>query len=190
MPDYQRGKIYKITSGDTTYIGSTCEQTLAKRLAGHVQGYKCWKNGKQNFISSYLLIETEEYEITLIELYPCDSRDELRSRERFHIETNDCVNKNIPGRSHKEYIQSYYKENIEKIKEKVKIYANDNKDTIKENQKVYREDNRDKKREYYKAWLEANSIKKKDKDKEYYQANRDKILEKKATKLLQSRNTL
>lgn len=116
MPDYSRGKIYKITSGDLTYIGSTTEPTLARRLADHVSCYKRWKAGKQHFTTSCLLIETGQYEITLVELCPCNSKDELTARERFHIETNVCVNKIIPGRTNKEY----WAENPERYKEKQK----------------------------------------------------------------------
>jgi predicted GIY-YIG superfamily endonuclease len=50
MPkDYSRGKIYKIVCNITNkiYIGSTCEPTLARRLAWHVQDFKKWKNGKK-----------------------------------------------------------------------------------------------------------------------------------------------
>ena len=35
MPDYSKGKIYKIVCNVTglVYVGSTCEPTLARRLA-------------------------------------------------------------------------------------------------------------------------------------------------------------
>lgn len=116
MPDYSRGKIYKITSGDLTYIGSTTEPTLARRLADHKSSYKKHKEGKRGGCSSFSLIETGQYEITLVELYPCGSKDELTARERFYIETNECVNKIIPGRTSKEY----WAANPEKYKEKQK----------------------------------------------------------------------
>jgi hypothetical protein len=42
MPNYQDGNIYKIVCNitDECYIGSTCEPTVARRLAGHVIDYK------------------------------------------------------------------------------------------------------------------------------------------------------
>ena len=42
MIDYSKGKIYKIVCNNTglIYIGSTCEPTLARRLAKHVGNYK------------------------------------------------------------------------------------------------------------------------------------------------------
>jgi hypothetical protein len=55
MPNYQDGKIYKIICNitDECYIGSTCELTVARRLAGHVIDYKSWKAGKRNKTTSY-----------------------------------------------------------------------------------------------------------------------------------------
>lgn len=41
--------------------------------------------------------------ITLKEKFPCNDNDELHARERFYIDNNDCVNKNIPGRTAEEY---------------------------------------------------------------------------------------
>jgi hypothetical protein len=134
MPDYQRGKIYKITSGDLTYIGSTCEPTLAKRLANHVGGYKSWKAGKQHFTTSFSLIEKGQYEITLVELCPCNSKDELTARERFHIENTVCVNKVHPGRTVKEW----YETNKEVLFEKQKAYRILNRDRENEQQRERR----------------------------------------------------
>jgi hypothetical protein len=88
------------------------------------------------------LIETGQYEITLLELCPCGSKDELRARERFHIENTVCVNKNIPNRTHKEfrtlYPQNqteYRKENREKIKERMNTYNQKNRDKINEKER-------------------------------------------------------
>ena len=147
MPDYQKGKIYKITSGDLVYIGSTCEPTLAKRLSNHVKNYKQWKQGKMRLTTAFNLIDTGNYEITLIELYPCGSKDELTARERFHIETTACVNKVIPTRTHKEYDQNpnriklkhdIYIKNKEEVNQKCKDYYQANKETIIEKKRLYR----------------------------------------------------
>lgn len=163
MPDYQRGKIYKITSGDLTYIGSTTEPTLARRLADHVNSYKRWKAGKRRGCSSYPLIEAGQYEITLIELCPCNTKDELTARERFHIETNICVNKTIPGRTRKEYYQDkpeiidavnqkYRDNHKEELAEKSKQWRKDNPEKMKEQNKKYQQENRDKLNAYNRAY--------------------------------------
>lgn len=104
MPNYQNGKVYKITSGEMTYIGSTTAPTLARRLANHISESK--KTGRKS-TTSFPLIDTGDYQITLIELYPCGSKDELTARERYWIENTVCVNKTIPGRTYQEYHQDY-----------------------------------------------------------------------------------
>ena len=123
MPDYSLGKIYKIICHKTglVYIGSTCEPTLARRLAGHVANYKQYLKGKTNFTTSFNVIENGVYEIVLIESYSCESKDELYKQESFYIENNICVNKNIPSKRTDEQIFNYNKEyrtkNFEYFKE-------------------------------------------------------------------------
>ena len=53
---YLRGKIYRLysPSQDIQYIGSTIDH-LSKRLGGHKAKYKGWKNGKDNYITSFEL---------------------------------------------------------------------------------------------------------------------------------------
>jgi hypothetical protein len=144
MPDYQRSKVYKITSGDLTYIGSTTSLTLSKRLAEHVSDCKRWKKGTRRFTSSFTLIETGQYEITLVELCPCNSKDELTARERYWIENIPCVNKFIPGRTDHEW----YEANKEYLIEKQKVYREANKIDILKKAKEYREANAEKQKTY------------------------------------------
>ena len=61
MNKYQNGKIYKLvnTEGTLTYIGSTT-QSLAKRKSNHHESYKCWKNGKGNFVTAYKIFDDDE----------------------------------------------------------------------------------------------------------------------------------
>ena len=103
MSDYKQGKIYKIvdlTTENNIYVGSTC-QTLEKRLSGHVKDYKCNK-----YVTSYEVLKNGNYEIQLIENYPCDSKYELFKRERYFIETMNCVNQVIPTRTNRERIDA------------------------------------------------------------------------------------
>jgi hypothetical protein len=166
--DYANGKIYKITGGGMTYYGSTT-QPLSKRFYSHKYLKKC---------SSNQIIETGEAVIVLIELFPCKSKEELFSRERYYIENNDCVNKNIPMRTQKEYRI----ENADKIKERSKEYYIDNKERSKqyyidnkEQKKQYRIDNKEQKKQYY---IE-NVDKIKEQKKQYRIENADKIKEQK-----------
>ena len=96
MVNYQLGKNYKIVDQDSNkgYIGSTCEPTLARKLAKHVSDYKQYLKGKGGKISSYIILELDDYDIVLLENYPCNSRDELNVRERYYSQLQPCVNKN------------------------------------------------------------------------------------------------
>ena len=130
MPDYQKGKIYKIVCNITNkiYIGSTCQNRLSYRLNQHVR--------KRN-TSSKEIIEGGNYNIILIENHPCNNKDELCRRERHYIETLECVNKCIPGRTKKEYHETY-------------------KEHYREQSKQYRENNKERTREYNKQHYQKN----------------------------------
>ena len=112
MPNYQLGKIYKIVhyTNNNNYIGSTCEPILARRLAGHVSDYKCYLNNKKKYITSFKVLENSNYNIVLIEEYPCDTKDQLLARERYYIDTLDCVNKNRAGILNELGKINYYKQ--------------------------------------------------------------------------------
>jgi hypothetical protein len=85
---YQNGKIYKIVCNITgkQYIGSTCK-TLSQRLSGHKSDYKRFNEGKSGNTKSFDILKEEDYDIVLIEVYPCNTKDELHKRERHYIET-------------------------------------------------------------------------------------------------------
>ena len=151
--DYHNGKIYVLRSHQTEdiYIGSTTTK-LSKRLYNHKQHFKCWKNGKHNYTSSYELMKYDDCYIELLEKYSCENKMELHRREGQLIREMDCVNKRIPGRTHREWYD-------------------DNKERKKEYNKEWRENNKDKKKEYY----QDNKEKIKEQVKAYTEANKDKI---------------
>lgn len=164
MPDYSRSKVYRITSGDLTYIGSTTELTLARRLSAHVTDYKQWKAGKGHNITSFRVIELGNYEITLLELCPCHSRDELTARERYWVETIPCVNRCVPGRTRAEYKE-------------------DNKEFIIEIQKKYYQEHKEEAKQYREDHKEEHN----EQSKSYYHKNREKILAKRKEKYNESK---
>lgn len=97
MPDYSKGKIYEIKSSyfEKNYIGSTT-QDLKKRLYNHKVEYKKWKENKGRYMSSFEILKYSDYQIQLIENYPCSSRYELEKRETEIIQINNCCNKKLP----------------------------------------------------------------------------------------------
>jgi hypothetical protein len=128
MVNYNLAKLYKIVDNttDAIYIGSTCEPTLARRLAGHVAHYKRYLLGKGHYITSFKILENEDYDIILMADVPCERKDQLHHIESHYIRNNECVNKCIPNRTDKEY----YKDNKEKLNIKKKIYNHYHKETI------------------------------------------------------------
>lgn len=129
MPDYSKGKIYKIYSdiGNKVYVGSTT-YTLSHRLGQHKTASSC---------SSSILFNLYGFENCKIELiidYPCESNDELRIKEEeIRKNTKNCVN------NRKAYSIGYYEENKEKWKAHVKEYASKNKEKISTWHKLYRQ---------------------------------------------------
>ena len=116
MVNYQNGKIYKIedVGGNMCYIGSTTKDFLSKRMAEHRTVYTCYKNGKANNFTVFNIFDkygVENCRIVLIELFPCDTKDELTGRESHYIRTVECVNKMIPDRTRAEYGKKRYEEN-------------------------------------------------------------------------------
>jgi hypothetical protein len=152
--NYKNGKIYKIEShlGDKIYIGSTTKQYLSQRMVAHRNDYKKWKNNKGGCVRVYELFDEYGIDncfITLIEMSPCSTRDELRAKEGFYIRSIACVNKNIAGRSVKEYTE----ENKEKRRQLFEDFHENNPNYSKE----YYEANKEHYAELRNAYKEKHS---------------------------------
>lgn len=188
--EYQNGKVYRIDCLITgeCYIGSTNEKTLALRLSKHVSTYKLWKAGNKNFITSFPIIERGNYQITLIEAYPCNSRDELTAREGHFIRTMECVNKRIAGRTKEEY-RAENKEKIQEIQaeyrathkeEQAKLakeWYEANKELCLQRAHQQRIDHKDVITVQKKEWYEEHKKEISEKGKEKYEANKERIKE-------------
>lgn len=83
-------KIYKIVdnTNDNIYIGITTQKYLCNRLSSHKYDKDCM---------SFEIIKNDDYKIELIE------ETDDKSRERYWIENTECVNKQIPGRTKKQW---------------------------------------------------------------------------------------
>jgi hypothetical protein len=161
MTNYQNGKVYMIEAlngeeGDI-YVGSTAKQYLSQRMTFHRDSYKCWKEGKTSYLTAFGLFDKyglENCSIKLLETCPCNSRDELRGREGFHIRSLVCVNKRIEGRTRAEH----YQDNIEEMKEKSNNYYANNKERVLVRCKEHRESHKEELAKYKNENYEKNKI--------------------------------
>jgi hypothetical protein len=181
MVNYELGKIYKLVCNETgmTYFGSTAQSTLSKRLGQHKSTYEGYKKGMKVSCTSFKILENGNYEIILVEDYPCERKEQLIARERWYIENNECCNKEVPGRTDKEYRE----ENKEKLAEWHKKYWEENKEKLAEINKKWREENKEKLAEKGKKWREENKEKLAEKNKKYWEENKEKLAEKKNEKI-------
>jgi len=118
MSDYSTGKIYKLFvkgAEELCYIGSTVS-TLVQRLYMHRHQAQ---SVTQNKSASYQMFEDgNEVEIKLIENYPCDSKKELETRERYWLEQfPESININTPTRTWKERWEANKEHNLKKHKQ-------------------------------------------------------------------------
>jgi hypothetical protein len=142
MTNYSNGKIYKIECLTTglIYVGSTTKKYLSERLTAHRGNFNSYKKGITTaYMTSFKILENDNYRIDLIEAVNCNSKDELRAREGYHIRTLECVNKKIEGRTDKEY----YLDNKEKLSENAKEYYLENKEKILKRTDDYRKNNKE-----------------------------------------------
>ena len=127
MPDYSKGKIYKILNNidDEVYVGSTIE-TLGRRMGKHRDAMK--KQQQTKLYEHMNELGVENFYIELIENFPCNDIYELRAREGYFIREIGTLNKRVEGRTTKEYHKQYYEEH----KEELKQYREEHKEHINE----------------------------------------------------------
>ena len=142
MVNYANGKVYmiepiveRLDEGDI-YVGSSAKEYLSQRMDKHRSAYKQRKNGGGGWnCTTYDLFDkygVENCKITLLEVCPCNSRDELTSRESHYIRTMKCVNKCVPGRTSVEWNA----DNREHILQVKKNYRVANRESIALNRKI------------------------------------------------------
>ena len=149
MPDYHKGKIYKIlnTIDNEIYVGSTCE-LLSQRMARHRSTMKSIPHLK--LYKHMHELGVEHFYIELIEDCPCDRNEELVKREGEIIRSIGTLNKNgtinIKENSkgyHRQYDRQYYQDNLETRKEQKHIWYEQNKEQQQIRNKQYYEQNRE-----------------------------------------------
>jgi hypothetical protein len=104
---YSKGKIYRLVCNTTgqQYIGSTI-QPLSYRLSMHKANYKMFLKGtRRNNTTSFSILSENNFEMILIEDYPCENKNQLERRERHFIETMKCLNMIKPAQTREERLE-------------------------------------------------------------------------------------
>ena len=130
--------IYRLTDGNQDYYGQT--EDYEKRLKTH-------KHSSQKCMSKLLNKDNMKLHV----LHTLFTQDEANETEEFYILNMECVNRNVPCRTQKEY----YQDNKEVLLGKQKVYRDNNKEKIHEYQQEYRNNNK----EYNKEWYQNNKEK-------------------------------
>jgi len=138
MPHYENACIYKIKHNEdyddeNIYIGSTCG--IIKRRCHHKTCCNNQNNPKYNKPLYKYIRENggwDAFILIKIHDYKCNSKNELEIEERRMIDMlKPKLNKIIPTRTTKEYLEA----NKEVIAEKMKKYREANKEVIAEKKK-------------------------------------------------------
>jgi len=135
MPKYENSVIYKLChcndlENENIYIGSTTNFRSRK----YAHKFNCNNENSEEYnIPVYEYIRNNggwsEWKMIPIEKYPCNGKEELDIRERYHIELlKSKLNKQIPTRN----IKEWRVDNKEKIQEYQKQYHEANKEIQKQ----------------------------------------------------------
>ena len=72
-------------------------------MAQHRDDYRSFLAGKRRFVTSFRVLEAGDAYIELVEIVEYEEKAQLHAVEGKCIRGNQCVNKNVVGRSSKQY---------------------------------------------------------------------------------------
>jgi len=151
--DYSKTNIYKIVCNDLNvkecYVGHTTDMT--KRKCGHKTACNNEKDKKQHLKIYKIIRENggwENWDMVLVEKFPCKDKYEACKREREVLEELDAkMNTFRPYRTQEEYKdikqqdqKKYNEKHKEERKEYHKQYREENKDILNEKGRKYRQE--------------------------------------------------
>lgn len=142
---FSKGKIYKLTkAGDeNTYVGSTCLE-LSRRLSNH---------RADSLVTPHRRVYKQfpgmdGVDIVLIELYPCNTLEELRKRERYWAdELKSSLNTfraHVTEEEKKEKHKEYAVTHAEEISVYQSAWYQEHKVELNAKQKIWKQDNKEK----------------------------------------------
>ena len=119
MPDYKKGKIYKVINdeNDKFYLGCTVEKYLSNRMSSYRKTHnKC--------MSANLGVDLKDCSIILIESYDCKDINELKKKQREYYDKFKKEGKQVFLNKRKPRSKK------EKVKEIIKKVSNHNREHI------------------------------------------------------------
>lgn len=155
--DYSKGKIYLIECSITKqkYIGSTI-RTLEDRFAAHRKDAKRINGKLHTHMREY---GVNNFNISLLEDYPCDNKSQLEKREAYYQHTHNTVNQGLNSIYAK---APELPDSIRKINEaKYKREYRAKKKIIEENKQKMLNSSETDKEEYEKIKIEIEELEKK-----------------------------
>jgi len=188
MVSYKNGLIYTIRTGDSIYVGSTCNFNRRKQShKGNIYNKNSDKFGRKLYKT--IRDNDGEWDMKPHKEFPCENKTQLTiEEERIRIELNADLNvqschgkdKNKAKEKHRQWLlnnpdkkkrndKKHYEKYIDSILEEKKEYYEKNKEHIKERMKQHRLNNNE-------------TIKEKSKD--HYEKNKEEICEKKKVKTI------
>jgi len=185
--DYSKTIIYKIVCNDLTikecYVGHTTDMT--KRKCAHKKACnneKC----KCHHLKIYQIIREnggwDNWNMVLVEKFPCNNRQEACKRERELYEELDAKMNTyrpyITQEDLKEYNKQYREEHKEDIKEKNKQYYQEHKAERKAERKQHYQEHKAEIKETSKQYYQEHKAEFKENNKQYYQEHKAELKEK------------
>jgi hypothetical protein len=145
MPDYSKAVIYTIRTGDSLYVGSTCN--FRNRKYNHKNGVNDANSKIYNFKVYKKIRENDgEWDIKIHKEFPCENKTQMSiEEERVRVELNADLNmRTCHGldlekekktqekykQNNEQKIKNYYVKNSNQAKVRAKQFYNKNRETI------------------------------------------------------------
>jgi hypothetical protein len=131
---YQNSKIYKLKCitpdiSEEEYVGHTTQRYLSTRMAKHRNCAKNMENIERKVYAAMNNTGIHNWQICLLENYPCTSSDEIKAREQYWIDllhpslnTIGAIFDVIKNKEHKLAYMKEYEARPERKEEKRKRY--------------------------------------------------------------------
>ena len=178
MPNFSKGKIYKLVSNKSSdvYIGS-CLIELSRRLSAH-------KAPSNECVSKRMFVDNAVITIVLIEDYACENKNQLKARELHYITTINCINKNKPYISDIQIIngdnKEWHKQYNESHKEQKALYDESHKEQKALYDAAYNESHKEQIAKRQAQYNAAHKERIAQQQKQYNAAHKEQIAQQKA----------